>query len=319
MNCHFHSRRPAIVYHLDPPKMAFRPRDGINPRRDALWAAVSDKNQAEVARILGPLPPPLEPAEWEAFDNADAAAALALRSHMYPKYDDVNFVAPDGGKAGKSLMNHAAWVGDADIFSLLMMHGGDVGGEAWCRNKGSSAFQQACRFNRPLIAEACLTMGRVDPNVLGDDGNAPLHVAAKQGFVPLTKVLLANGARTDVTNKSGKCPMDLATDDDVKRLLSGSAHTESAAPAAVAKAPAAAPAPPSPAMAARSFESNNTPSHHKLVPPRSDASAGVTASRLNAPWATETVSHPSEHPTPSGGRRGGKAPGPSTPASTRPW
>ena len=51
-----------------------------------------------------------------------------------------------------------------------------------------------------------LIKGGADVNAIGDMGQTPLHVAARDGPNDLTKLLLANGASTTIIDEFGFLP-----------------------------------------------------------------------------------------------------------------
>eukprot|EP00759_Apiculatamorpha_spiralis_P020610 PhF_6_TR25873/c0_g1_i2/m.36577 len=170
---------------------------GINHRQDSLWDAVTQKDMTTVK-------------------------SLVTKQNV-----DVNFIAPDGwvreaGGGGRTLLHHAAWVGDLDIFVFLVEHGASMTQPRqrnWARAKGFTPFHHACFYNRAQIVKYCLETGNVDVNMIGEDGFTPLHLAAKFGYVELCKILLEFGARVDIPNKQQKCAGELATKDEVIELF----------------------------------------------------------------------------------------------------
>ena len=58
-----------------------------------------------------------------------------------------------------------------------------------------------------------------DVNAHNPYGLTPLHVAAKYGYAPIVDMLLAAGAKVTVLSHNGKFPLDLATDEELKKLL----------------------------------------------------------------------------------------------------
>ena len=58
-----------------------------------------------------------------------------------------------------------------------------------------------------------------DVNAHNPYGLTPLHVAAKYGYAPIVDMLLAAGAKVTVLSHNGKFPLDLATDEELKKAL----------------------------------------------------------------------------------------------------
>jgi len=173
-----------------------RRSDTFNPRQDSLWQAVTDKDLPTIQHIV--------------------------ETHNI----DVNFKAPDGwvnapGGGGKTLLHHAAWVGDLAVFRYLVEKGADYcqpRQRNWARAKGFTPFHHACFYNRLPIVQFCIDKG-VDVNSIGEDGFTPLHLCAKFNYAELAKCLLAAGARTDVPNKQRKTALQIASSDDVAEVL----------------------------------------------------------------------------------------------------
>ncbi len=179
------------------------PQGLIDRNKDALWNAVTLKDYEEVEKLV-------------------------LRDHV-----DVDFIAPDGwvrstdaGAGGKTLLHHAAWVGDARIFAFLYEHGADFNEPRrrnWAKAKGMTPFHHACFYNRIPIVEFCLDQG-ADPNHVGEDGFTPMHLAARHGYTKLADVLIRAGARVDIPNKAGKTAIDLAQNEMKDILIQAAKH-----------------------------------------------------------------------------------------------
>lgn len=58
-------------------------------------------------------------------------------------------------------------------------------------------------------AEAVLELG-VDLDVANADGNTALHYAVDESLEPVTKLLLARGANTEIKNKKGETALEFA-------------------------------------------------------------------------------------------------------------
>jgi ankyrin repeat protein len=175
-----------------------RPNGGnYNRLQDSLWQAVTDR-------------------------DIDSVRKLVEKDEV-----DVDFIAPDGwvresGHGGKSLLHHAAWIGDLTIFKLLVEHGADPHlprSRNWARAKGFTPFHHACFYNRMGIVAYCLDHLDADVNAIGEDGFTPLHLAVKFGYVPLCRYLLDRGARFDIRNRQDKTAADITTNEDIKELF----------------------------------------------------------------------------------------------------
>lgn len=86
-------------------------------------------------------------------------------------------VAAESANVGKSLLHHAAWVGNFDIFKFLVESGADIHKRrhtAWRPNggvsgRGPTALHHAVQYNRYEIVEYLLDCG-CDINSQGEQG-----------------------------------------------------------------------------------------------------------------------------------------------------
>jgi hypothetical protein len=125
----------------DQPSAARAPgRSSISHLSDALWSAVGAKDLEEVRKLIrqGGDPNMVCPDGW-------------VRDECRPKQGDV----------GRSLLHHAAWAGDIEVFKFLVESGADVDrrrNTAWrpnggVRGRGSTPLHHACMYNRQDIGE----------------------------------------------------------------------------------------------------------------------------------------------------------------------
>lgn len=172
-------------------------RSTMSTTDDALWNAVGSRDLAEVQRLLrqGANPNMICPDGW-------------VKDECRPK----------DGSVGRSLLHHAAWAGDLNIFKLLVAHGADVESRrntAWrphggVRGRGSTCLHHAVMYNRRPVVEFLLDECGCDLNQPGEQGYTPLHLAAKFNLPQLVELLLRRGARTDMLTKDEKTARDLA-------------------------------------------------------------------------------------------------------------
>lgn len=78
---------------------------------------------------------------------------------------------------------------DTELLDLLIEHGADV--------------------NAQITGTLTYSM-RISRGMSDDEGTSALHAAVQAGNVEMVRYLLENGARTDVTDWSGRTPMDVA-------------------------------------------------------------------------------------------------------------
>eukprot|EP00930_Biecheleria_cincta_P040422 TRINITY_DN27700_c0_g1_i1.p1 TRINITY_DN27700_c0_g1~~TRINITY_DN27700_c0_g1_i1.p1 ORF type:complete len:311 (+),score=55.15 TRINITY_DN27700_c0_g1_i1:23-934(+) len=169
---------------------------------------------------------------WQAVGQRDIAGvrrALAAGG-------DVNMVCGDvwvrdevAGKrgTGRSLLHHAAWAGDLEIFKVLVAAGANCGRRrttAWRPNGGvqgrgagrelgltqATPLHHAVMYKRQDIVEYLLTECRVDVDEPGEQGYTALHLAAKFDYSNIAELLLRAGARTDLITRDEKTVWDFA-------------------------------------------------------------------------------------------------------------
>lgn len=160
---------------------------------------------------------------WQAVGQRDIAGvrrAIAAGG-------DVNMVCADSwvrdevaGKrgTGRSLLHHAAWAGDLDIFKVLVVAGANCGRRrttAWRPNggvqgRGATPLHHAVMYKRQDIVEYLLHECNVDVDEPGEQGYTALHLAAKFDYPNIAQILLRAGARTDLITRDEKTVWDLA-------------------------------------------------------------------------------------------------------------
>lgn len=97
---------------------------------------------------------------------------------------------------------------------------------------GVTALHHAVRFRSPAAVKTLIEHGANVNQVCRRSGSTPLHRAVTQTGAPGTagkspaaieiiQILLAAGADSSITNKSGKRPVDYVTDEAMKSLLKG--------------------------------------------------------------------------------------------------
>jgi hypothetical protein len=167
-----------------------------------LWEAVSNRDLPEVRRLLakgGGDPNMLCPDSF-------------VRLHASEK-----FRAGQAQNTGRSLLHHAAWAGDLEVFKAIVDAGGDIDRKrntVWRPNggvngRGNKPLHFAVMYNRKAIVEYLLDLG-ADVNAAGEQGYTPLHISVKFNFPELMELLLLSGARTDMITRDEKTARDMA-------------------------------------------------------------------------------------------------------------
>jgi ankyrin repeat protein len=93
-----------------------------------------------------------------------------------------------GGGGGGGTLN-------TDLLDLMLKHGADVNAQV------DKAATYSGRIARALTGDPV--------NTVSNEGMTALHVATRSGNVNLVRHLLANGARTDIQDGSGRTPLDI--------------------------------------------------------------------------------------------------------------
>jgi hypothetical protein len=121
------------------------------------------------------------------------------------------FRAGQAQNTGRSLLHHAAWAGDLEVFKAIVDAGGDIDRKrntVWRPNggvngRGNKPLHFAVMYNRKAIVEYLLDLG-ADVNAAGEQGYTPLHISVKFNFPELMELLLLSGARTDMITRDEK-------------------------------------------------------------------------------------------------------------------
>ena len=153
-----------------------------------------------------------EGALWDAVTNGD----LAEVQRLLKKGADPNMTCPDNfvrtamapktKGTGRSLLHHAAWVGNINVFRAIVEAGGDIErrrNTAWrphggVGGRGNTPLHAAVMYRRVQIVEYLLDLG-VDVNTAGEQGYTALHISTKFNYPELVALLLEAGARTGVS------------------------------------------------------------------------------------------------------------------------
>jgi hypothetical protein len=105
---------------------------------------------------------------------------------------------------------------DASQLSAFLAKGGNP---TQTRSDGLTALHFAATLGSVDCLEILLKQFNVEVDCSDNDGNTPLHLAAKAGDIEAVKTLLYYGADAAATNTTGKKPVDLTQNNDVKLLL----------------------------------------------------------------------------------------------------
>jgi len=149
---------------------------------------------------------------------------------------------------GETLMHVAARFGDPELIQQVVSwkadlhaqdregwtplheaaHWGAVAVEVLCSAKadvmmrsrdGETALHVALEGYEPVAACEALLRCRADPSAPDVDGETALHVAARRSNEEVCQVLLAAGAQANAEDGTGRRPLDLAKEEEVRVLL----------------------------------------------------------------------------------------------------
>jgi len=118
----------------------------------------------------------------------------------------------------RSLLHHAAWAGNLEVFRAIVEAGGDVErrrNTAWrpnggVRGRGNTPLHAAVMYRRVPIIKFLLQELGCDVNSAGEQGYTPLHISTKFNYPEIVELLLRSGARTDMITRDEKTARDLA-------------------------------------------------------------------------------------------------------------
>ena len=82
-------------------------------------------------------------------------------------------------------------------------------------NKGSTVLALSVLSNSVGSAKALL-LGKADPNMCGDHGWSPLHLAAERNYAEIVELLCSFGANPNATNQQGYTPLVISVAKDSK-------------------------------------------------------------------------------------------------------
>lgn len=123
--------------------------------------------------------------------------------------------AQDGN--GNTPLHYAVMAKDMERVKLLVKRKCDI---TTANNAGSTAMHLASDpdFARTLL-DGISSEHRTIVNLADNAGNSPLHVAVRGRHRETVRLLVANHGRHDLLNYSGKSPLSLAKDKDMKNIL----------------------------------------------------------------------------------------------------
>lgn len=159
----------------------------------------------------------------EEFLAAVANGNFEMASEFLERGVDVNAVTPEGWTA----LHMAVHQNRKDLYDLLILNGVD---SPRVSKDGSTVLHVAAAHGKFELVNSLMDhlMGHIvfqrreaTINAKNIDGNSALHVAAKTGAPALVTIFLQNAAIFNGRNAEGKTPLELATNEEVIKLLKG--------------------------------------------------------------------------------------------------
>jgi ankyrin repeat protein len=152
-----------------------------------------------------------------------AAAAFNGDSRMVSLLIEAGAEPDRLDESGKVALIYAAGKADTRIVSQLLAAGADADGVwgndltplMWAAGHANDAPRLVAIETAELLLEAGADLSRVD-----NRGRSALMIAASRGHTQMVRFLIGKGATMDGKDRSGKSAYDLATNDELRTLLS---------------------------------------------------------------------------------------------------
>ena len=84
---------------------------------------------------------------------------------------------------------------------------------------GYTPLHLACIKGHINIVRILLFLKEIDVNILQEKDGTPLHIACKKNDMQIVSILVSFKANLNLKNSDGKLPIDLTTDDNIKKII----------------------------------------------------------------------------------------------------
>ena len=132
-------------------------------------------------------------------------------------YDIYELMITPSNKKGEMLIREIEKKGKANLnlVSDLIVLGANID---WQDNYGSTALHWCASYNHPEIAKMLIDAG-ADVNMQDNYGSTALHLCAYWDHPKILRMLIDAGADKTIPNNNGTLPYELATSQELKKLL----------------------------------------------------------------------------------------------------
>jgi Ankyrin repeats (many copies)/Ankyrin repeats (3 copies) len=116
-------------------------------------------------------------------------------------------------------LHSVAYDGILEMVQVLVDYGVDVNAQS---SEGSTPLllrSEGYPDGRDLGVLRFLIDHGADPNLRRHDGESPLHRASEHGRIEMARLLIEGGASVDMQDKQGRTPLDVASGEQVRKLL----------------------------------------------------------------------------------------------------
>jgi len=117
---------------------------------------------------------------------------------------------------GETPLELAVLSGKKDVVELLIKNGANVNPRT--KRAERNSLHNAIEINYEQIGKILIVNG-IDLNAVDNNGNTPLHYAAKSNRIWAIKLLVTHKAFLQVKNNKGETPYDIAEENGYKNIL----------------------------------------------------------------------------------------------------